>query len=366
MSHTTNATYFQLSFTNTTLHNTTWALTNDPSTASNLSLTTPQPNFPSQQWLLTPLNQLANIQTHSAHVLCLDAAPKVNVTTASFTNNIVIAAPCSDSGATWVKLDNATVSRIQFGTGTLGALENLCVSVNGTDSVVLDWCNATDSRQLLSWNVQGEVKDESASTSSSASSSATKSLSSTLLTFSSTTISPSKTSSAPNPGSTTSIVPNASPSPINLQGSNNDDPFDISNTLFDGTCAFYINTVKANLANSISSGNINNGGVTSFRQYDCTINDFTRCPAGPGTWGGDADWVWNKAISSNTDPYRYNVIWFMQLIGDSDDLFHECDDDPRAFDVSRFATTPLNLKPDCITFGKWCRTWAGHVAQGKT
>ncbi|KAI8610216.1 hypothetical protein BC830DRAFT_1146850 [Chytriomyces sp. MP71] len=149
-------------------------------------------------------------------------------------------------------------------------------------------------------------------------------------------------------------------------GTNKDDPFDISNTLFDGTCAFYINTVKANLANSVPSGNINNGGVTSFRQYDCTINDFTRCPAGPGTWGGDADWVWNKAISSNTDPYRYNVIWFMQLIGDSDDLFHECDDDPRAFDVSKFATTPLNLKPDCITFGKWCRTWAGHVAQGKT
>ncbi|KAI8608487.1 hypothetical protein BC830DRAFT_1174379, partial [Chytriomyces sp. MP71] len=43
----------------------------------------------------------------------------------------------------------------------------------------------------------------------------------------------------------------ASPIPTKPQGSNPNDPFDISNTLFDGTCAFYINTVKANLANSV-------------------------------------------------------------------------------------------------------------------
>ncbi|KAI8608483.1 hypothetical protein BC830DRAFT_1155048 [Chytriomyces sp. MP71] len=176
--------------------------------------------------------------------------------------------------------------------------------------------------------------------------------------------SPSNTIKAP-PSS--SAAPSPSPSHhIKPKGSNASDPFDIGNSLFDGSCGYYLNTVKSHLNASIPSGNINNNGVTSFRQYDCTINDFTRCPAGSGTWAGDATWVWNKVMESTTDPYRYNVIWFMQLIGDSDDLFHECDETPRAFDVSEFATTPLNLKPNCMTLGKWCRTWAGHVAQDKT
>ncbi|KAI8609377.1 hypothetical protein BC830DRAFT_845050 [Chytriomyces sp. MP71] len=160
----------------------------------------------------------------------------------------------------------------------------------------------------------------------------------------------------------------ASPSPTKTvrKGTNPNDPFDISNSLFDGTCAFYLNTVKKYINASIISGNVNNNGLTLMSQYDCSINSFPRCTAGSGTWAGDANWVWNKGIDSSTDPYRYNVIWHFQLLGDSDDLFHECDTDPRAFDISKFTATPLTLKPNCITLGKWCRAWAGHVAAGKT
>ncbi|KAJ3074302.1 hypothetical protein HDU98_011566 [Podochytrium sp. JEL0797] len=148
------------------------------------------------------------------------------------------------------------------------------------------------------------------------------------------------------------------------------DPFDISNSQFPGTCQFYLDTVASFAGESVYSGNSANDGYTPFSQYDCydqTID--ARCDDTQTStldWSGDATWVWNKAMDSTTDPYRYNVIWFMQLIGNSDDLFHECDDDPSAFDIAEFDTTPLNLQPDCITFGKWCRAWAGHVTTGTT
>ncbi|KAI8610215.1 hypothetical protein BC830DRAFT_1146848 [Chytriomyces sp. MP71] len=170
-----------------------------------------------------------------------------------------------------------------------------------------------------------------------------------------------------DPATSTAALPSPTPRHhMKPKGSNPFDAFDIGNSLFDGSCEFYINTVKSLFNSSVPSNNINNNGVTSFRQYDCSIHSFPRCSEGNGAWGGDTNYVWNKQIVDDTDPYRYNTIWFMQLIADSDDLFHECDEDPLNFDITKIATTPLILKPDCITLGKWCRAWAGHVMQGKT
>jgi len=79
-------------------------------------------------------------------------------------------------------------------------------------------------------------------------------------------------------------------------------------------------------------------------------------------WDGDWNWCWNAVNENATSPYHYAVIWFMQLIADSNDLFHECDDGhPANLTIPELATTPLYLKPDCITLGKWCRAWTGHV-----
>ncbi|KAJ3074301.1 hypothetical protein HDU98_011565 [Podochytrium sp. JEL0797] len=180
---------------------------------------------------------------------------------------------------------------------------------------------------------------------------------------------PSSTSpTTPRPTSATASGPLATS--VIKGPPNPKDRFAFSNSQFPGQCSFYLDTVKSFAGKSVYSQNTANNGYTPFSQYNCYDNSINpRCDDTQTSmldWSGDATWVWNKVIDSTTDPYRYNVIWFMQLIGDSDDLFHECDDNPSAFSLGNFGSTPLNLRPNCISFGKWCRAWAGFVSSGKS
>ncbi|KAJ3283218.1 hypothetical protein HDU79_009258 [Rhizoclosmatium sp. JEL0117] len=174
--------------------------------------------------------------------------------------------------------------------------------------------------------------------------------------------SPSPLSPSSNPASNP-----ASPSPPPKLSSSNPDPHALANSVFPPTCSFYIDTLRTNINASVKSGNVLHNGFTPLAQYDCAANSFPRCSlkADGVTWDGDQDFVWNQNVFNASSSFRYNTIWFFQLIGDMDDLFHECDDYPQAFDVSKLSSTPLNLKPNCISFGKWCRTWAGTVAAGQ-
>ncbi|KAI8610219.1 hypothetical protein BC830DRAFT_1172886 [Chytriomyces sp. MP71] len=196
------ATYYQLLLTNTSSPaagatvNTTWALTHDPSAPTNVTLATPQPNFPAQQWILTPLGQLANLQTTGAAVQCLRASPTVSDTT--LLNGDVHVAGCAGA-ATWMRLGNETLGGVRFGTGVLGALENLCLKVVG-EGVGLGWCDIADVKQVIGWNTMGEIEADGSMVSMDASS--TSSLSTTTTSLTSTTSS-STTSSTTSSSSTT-------------------------------------------------------------------------------------------------------------------------------------------------------------------
>ncbi|KAI8613453.1 hypothetical protein BC830DRAFT_1082668 [Chytriomyces sp. MP71] len=124
-----------------------------------------------------------------------------------------------------------------------------------------------------------------------------------------------------------------------------------------GSCSWYLDQVDANINGHVYSGN-ENGGYTSLKQYVCNADVGPRCGLDQSNadWAGDWTYDWN---AGGGGPNPYNVIWFMQLIGDSDDLFHECDGGA-TFDLSQ----PLNLQANCITLGKWCRAWQGTARAG--
>ncbi|KAJ3032808.1 hypothetical protein HDV00_007129 [Rhizophlyctis rosea] len=169
---------------------------------------------------------------------------------------------------------------------------------------------------------------------------------------------------APKPHTTTK---SSSGSYSNPYPKSSSDRYAIGNSQFPVQCSWYINQVSTLASQGKKVVIPQNNPRVSFAQYDCSRKNGPRCstPDDGGQWDGDSTWVWNTATDSNSDPYRYNTIWFMQLIGDSDDLFHECDDNPRSFSLSQIASTPLNMKVNCITLGKWCRAWTGHVKQNK-
>ncbi|KAJ3203570.1 hypothetical protein HDU82_006503 [Entophlyctis luteolus] len=321
--------------------------------------------------------------------------PNVDATTFSFVQDCPQVAltyegdTCSSIASTW----NMTLadfiglnyghSGISCATGD-SVLPNQLVCVTGTvsaDKTVPEWAPSAESSPTTTATIVSTTLVQSGAFSAFEASAVAMSSPSSVATQQNSTSSP-PSNSASNSAAAVTVgssavplqpattltseipLPETTAAPVAVQ-TKSSDPFHISNSQFPVSCQYYLDTVSGHSGESVYSTNVNNNGYTLFDQYNCNANVGARCTDSLSSyqWSGDQDWVWNKAISSSTDPYRYNVIWFMQLIGDSDDLFHECDDDPSAFKIADFASEPLNLKPDCLTFGKWCRAWAGHVAQ---